>query len=245
MHARVVVLESSHIDVRRMRAASSPPCSTTLTQTEKQYHVTREAMPQVTTYTRDKILPPERAYFDGRIALAELLQEWSKNGGLPSCAENPEPRVTSFRTIGVDVPSSNIAWEGIAIINRLFGTIDRTLKVRHGTEHYDSPNKPRLGDLVAAAGVNEIFTAMYPSAKRVNGLFQSVDFKGTIICIGDPQPNAISRTILQYKPVDYAPYSSGQLRRLQKQPLFFDLPFEPVFETVSYTHLTLPTNREV
>jgi hypothetical protein len=109
------------------------------------------------------------------------------------------------------------------LIFSLFGDLRKNSKFTPGTAHYLFPNKMHPDDVIASDVLARVGSMGIINLKEVDSFIDLKNLNGTIVALGSPMSNILSRSILSYKYVTDNPEDG--IKR-DRENNFFELPFE-------------------
>jgi hypothetical protein len=128
------------------------------------------------------------------------------------------------------------------LIFSVFGDFRKNAKFTPGTAHYLFPNKMHPDDVIAGAVLEKVGSLGITNLKIVDNFFDLRDLEGTLVALGSPMSNFLSRAILAYQFVSSNP--DDGIKR-DKDKSFFELPFEYVMDATQLRTAGAMANRMV
>ena len=114
------------------------------------------------------------------------------------------------------------------LIFSLFGDLRSNSAFTPGTAHYLFPRKMHPDDMIAGAVLEKVGSLGINNLKMVDNFIDLEDLGGTIVALGSPMSNYLSRSILTY---DYVSDNPEDGMKRDKEKSFFELPFEYVMDS--------------
>lgn len=128
------------------------------------------------------------------------------------------------------------------LIFSVFGDFRKNAKFTPGTAHYLFPNQMHPDDVITGAVLEKVGSLGIANLKIVDNFFALRDLEGTIVALGSPMSNFLSRAILAYQFVSANPEDG--IKRVENKG-FFELPFEYVMDAIQLRTTGAMANRMI
>ena len=128
------------------------------------------------------------------------------------------------------------------LIFSVFGDFRKNAQFTPGTAHYLFPNQMHPDDVIAGAVLEKVGSLGITNLKIVDNFFDLRDLEGTIVALGSPMSNFLSRAILAYQFVSSNPEDG--IKRVEHES-FFELPFEYAMDATQLRTAGAMANRMI